>query len=209
MMNEKAMYALSYGLFVLTSRQGDRDGGCIINTVMQVTEKPNRVVAAVNKSGCTHELILSAGAFDVSVIAEDAGFDLFQRFGFQSSRDVDKFSGFQDSVRRGGNGLLYVTRGVNAWLACRVVSTTDLGSHTLFLADVTDGGVISAVPSATYAYYHAHIKPKPAARPASGKGKTRWVCKVCGYIYEGETLPEDYICPICKHPASDFERLEE
>ncbi len=209
MMNEKAMYALSYGLFVLTSRQGDRDGGCIINTVMQVTEKPNRVVVAVNKSNYTHELILSAGAFDVSVIAEDAGFDLFQRFGFQSGRDVDKFSGFQDSVRRGGNGLLYVTRGVNAWLACRVVSATDLGSHTLFLADVTDGGVISAAPSATYAYYHAHIKPKPAAQPASGKGTTRWVCKVCGYIYEGETLPEDYICPICKHPASDFERLEE
>lgn len=204
MKNEKAMYALSYGLFILAARQGEKDNGCIINTAMQVTVTPNRVVVTVDKSNHTHDMILAAGQFDLSILSEEADFSLFRRFGFQSGRDTDKFAGFSGAVR-GENGILRVTEGTNAWLACKVVSTLDLGTHTLFLADVTDGDTLSGIPSATYAYYHAHIKPKPQA---GSREKKRWVCKVCGYIYEGDTLPADYICPICKHPASDFEEMK-
>jgi len=203
MKDPKAMYALSYGLFVLTARRGEQDNGCIINTGIQVTSQPNRVLIAVNKSNFTHDMILETGAFNLSVLTEKADFSLFQRFGFQSGRDVDKFQGFAHTLRT-DNGLLAVTEGTSAWLSCKLASTVDLGTHTLFVADVTDGDTLSGEPSATYAYYQANIKPRPAA-PAAETGKKRWVCTVCGYIYEGETLPADFICPICKHPASDFE----
>ena len=203
MKDPKAMYALSYGLFVLTARRGEQDNGCIINTGLQVTSQPNRVLIAVNKSNYTHDMVLETGIFNLSVLTEKADFSLFQRFGFQSGRDMDKFRGF-DRVQRTENGLLAVTEGTSAWLSCKVVSTMDLGTHTLFVADVIDGDTLSREPSATYAYYQANIKPRPAA-PAAETGKKRWVCTVCGYIYEGDSLPADFICPICKRPASDFE----
>ena len=206
-MNNKAMYALSYGLFVLCARRGEKDNGCITNTAIQVTTTPNRIVVAINKDNYTHDMVRESGRFTLSVLSEEAKFDLFQRFGFQSGRDVDKFAGFEGHTVRDGAGVRYVTLGTSAWLSCRVVSATDLGTHTLFLADVEDGDVLSQAPSATYSYYQAHIKPRPAAAPAQGS-KRRWVCKVCGYVYEGEELPADFICPICKHPASDFELLE-
>lgn len=206
MKNPKAMYALSYGLFVLTTREGEKDNGCIINTGMQVTTDPNRIVFAVNKSNYTHDMLLKSKRFTLSVISEEAEFSLFKHFGFQSGREVDKFDGYADAAW-GENEVLRPTKGVNAWINGWVVSTVDLGSHTLFLADVVDGDVVSSAPSATYAYYQAHIKPKPQA-PAAPNGKKRWVCKVCGYIYEGDALPADFICPICKHPASDFEELK-
>lgn len=206
MKNEKAMYALSYGLFVLTARQDGKDNGCIINTAGQVTTTPNRITITVNKSNHTHDMILATGKFGLSVLSEQAGFDLFQRFGFQSGRDADKFAGFEAHVVRDAEGLYHVTQGTSAWLSCKVVSTLDLGTHTLFLADVLDGDVLSSAPSATYAYYQANIKPKPQAAPAAS-AKKRWVCTVCGYVYEGDFLPDDYICPLCKHPASDFELL--
>ncbi len=204
MKNDKAMYALSYGLFILTARQGEKDNGCIINTAMQVTTEPNRLVITVDKKNYTHDMVKATGRFTLSILSEKADFSLFRRFGFQSGRDVDKFAGFPHT-RRGEDGVLYVTEGVNAWLSCRVVSTLDLGTHTLFLADVEGGDMLSSDPSATYAYYHAHIKPAPQAAPA---GETKkWVCKICGYVYEGDELPADFICPICKHPASDFEPM--
>ena len=205
-MDNKVMYSLSYGLFVLSARRGDKDNGCITNTAIQVTTDPNRIVCAINKSNYTHDMVQETGRFTLSILSEEADFELFKRFGFQSGRDVDKFAGFESHVKRDGDGLPYVTRGANAWLSCKVVSATDLGTHTLFLADVLDGGVISSVPSATYSYYQAHIKPKPGASAAPSE-KKRWVCKVCGYVYEGDELPADYICPLCKHPASDFEPL--
>ena len=152
-------------------------------------------------------MITETGEFTVSVLSEKAKFDLFRRFGFQSGRDVDKFAGF-GGAERGENGILYVTEGANAWMSGKVVSSVDLGTHTLFLADVLDADVLSEVPSVTYAYYQAHIKPKPQAPARQSGDKKRWVCRVCGYIYEGDTLPEDFICPICKHPASDFEQME-
>lgn len=206
-MDQKVMYALSYGLFVLSARRGEKDNGCITNTAIQVTSEPNRIAIAVNKANFTHDMVLETGKFTVSVLSEEAKFELFQRFGFQSGRDVDKLADFQEHIARDGNGVVYVTQGTNAWISCQVVSTMDLGTHTLFVADVLDGGVLSNAPSATYAYYQANIKPKPAA-PAGESSKKRWVCTICGYVYEGEELPADFICPLCKHPASDFELLK-
>ena len=204
-MDSKVMYSLSYGLFVLSARLGDKDNGCITNTAIQVTTDPNRIVCAINKSNYTHDMVQETGRFTLSILSEEADFELFKRFGFQSGRDTDKFAGFEQHTKKDADGIPYVTRGTNAWLSCRVVSATDLGTHTLFLADVLDGGTVSSAPSATYRYYQAHIKPKPGA--AAPSEKKRWVCKVCGYVYEGDELPEDYICPLCKHPASDFEPL--
>ncbi len=204
-MNPKTMYNLTYGLFVLTSAFEGRDSGCIINTAGQVTSEPNRISIAVNKANFTQGLILKSKTFNISILSEAAGFDLFRRFGFQSGRTVDKFADFSD-CRRSGNGLYYITAGTNGYISATVETSIDLGSHTLFLAAVTDMDVLSEIPSATYAYYQSSIKPKPA--PSSGTGKTIWRCKVCGYTYEGEQLPADFICPICKHPASDFEKVQ-
>lgn len=200
-MDKKAMYRLSYGLFVVTAKEGEKDNGCITNTVMQVTSTPNRISLAVNKENYTHDMILNTGKFNVSVISEEASFDLFRHFGFQSGRDMDKFAEFQNVIRA-ENGLYCVTEGTNAWIAAKVVQSIDLGSHTLFIAEVEDGDVLSDTPSATYEYYQEHIKPKPEKKKQTG-----WRCRICGYIYEGEELPADFICPLCKHGAEDFEKI--
>lgn len=198
-----AMSAIPYGLFLLAANDGRRDNACVINTVMQVTTSPNQVVFTVNRRNLTHDMVKEAGRFALSVLSEEAPLALYQRFGFQSGRDKDKFAGYAD-VARGEGGGLYLTRGANAWMEGQVETLTDLGSHSLFLAQITQSGLLSSAPSATYDYYQRQIKPKPAPSP-----KKRWVCKVCGYIYEGESLPADFICPWCKHPAEDFEPLAE
>lgn len=205
-MNPKAMYAISYGLFVVTAHTGGKDNGCITNTVAQVTSEPNRISVAVNKSNYTCGMIQESGCFTASVIAQNAPFDLFKRFGFQSGRDTDKFAGF-GPVQRAENGTLIITEGTNAWISAKVEQTVDLGSHMLFIAAVTHMEVLSNLPSATYSYYQENIKPKPEAVAKTPDGKTVWRCRICGYEYTGEELPEDYICPICKHPASDFEKV--
>lgn len=205
-MNNAAMYRLSYGLFVVTVREGENDNGCIINTAMQVTVEPNRIAITVNKDNYTHDMMKRTSAFTLSILSEEADFSLFQRFGFQSGRDVNKFEGYAD-CKRSSNGTMIVTAGTNAFISANVISSTDLGTHTLFIADVTDADIFNDVPSATYAYYQQHIKPKPKTNHAASEGKTIWRCTVCGYEYVGEELPEDFICPLCKHPASDFERV--
>lgn len=202
-MNTKALYKLSYGLFVLTAREGAKDNGCIINTAIQAASDPDQLSICVNKANYTHDMILRQGVFNVSSIAQDAGFDLFTRFGFQSGREVDKFADFP-FCDRSENGLTYVTQGCNAFFSVRVAQKLDLGSHTLFVGPITAMEVLNTVPSATYDYYREHIKPKPTA--ASGS-QTVWRCSICGYEYVGETLPEDNICPICKHSASFFEKV--
>ena len=204
-MDKKAMYKLSYGLFVLTAA-GEKANGCIINTAIQVASDPNCISVAVNKGNYTHDLLLQSGVFNVSVIGQDADFSLFKRFGFQTGREVDKFLGFE-SWKTAANGLPYITEGTNAYLSGKVKQTLDLGSHTLFLADVTDMEVLSEVSSCTYEFYQNEIKPKPEAVGTTPKGETIWRCRICGYEYVGEELPEDFICPICKHPASDFEKM--
>ena len=204
-MNQKTMYNLTYGLFVLTSGFDGKDSGCIINTAGQVTAEPNRISIAVNKGNFTHDLVKKSGKFNISILSQEARFETFQHFGFQSGRNVDKFAGYTD-CKRSGNGLYYVTAGANGYISAKVEQEVDLGSHTLFLAAVEDMEVLSDTPSTTYSYYQSHIKPKPEAPKTSGK--TVWRCTVCGYIYEGEELPADFVCPWCKHPASDFKRLE-
>lgn len=203
-MDKKAMYKLSYGLFVLTSAFEGRDSGCIINTGIQVTSEPNRISIAVNQGNFTKELVEKSGRFNLSVLSEAASFEVFRHFGFQSGREVDKFSAYSD-CRRSANGLYYITAGTNAYISATVEQTVDLGTHMLFIAAVDDMEVLSKDPSATYAYYQSQIKPKPARQ--SSAGKTAWRCTVCGYIYEGEELPVDFTCPLCRHPASDFEKV--
>ena len=207
-MNNKAIYKLTYGLFVLSAFTKGKHNGCIINTAAQVTSSPNRISIAVNKANLTHDIILETGLFNISVISEDATFKLFERFGFQSGRDVDKFEGMV-GFKKADNGINYVTKGTNAYISAKVETTVDLGTHTMFIAEVTDMEVLSEVPSVTYSYYQEHIKPKPQAKPVTVEesGKTVWRCTVCGYEYEGEEIPEDFICPWCKHPASDFEKV--
>lgn len=202
-MDKSTMYKLTYGLFVLTSAYEGKDNGCIINTGSQVTSEPNRISIAVNKSNFTESLIQKSGKFNLSILSEDASFETFRHFGFQSGRDTDKFAGYE-SCRRSENGLCYITAGTNGYISASVEQAIDLGSHTLFIASVTDMEVLSETASATYAYYQSSIKPKPTQ---NATGKTVWRCKVCGYTYEGEELPADFICPLCKHPASDFEKV--
>lgn len=203
-MDKKTMYKLTYGLFVLTSQYNGKDNGCIINTAGQVTSEPNRISIAVNKNNLTHDFVKDSGKFNISILSEAADFDTFKHFGFQSGRDTDKFDGYVD-CKRSANGLYYVTKGTNGYISASVEQAIDLGSHTLFIASVEDMEVLSSVPSATYDYYQSNIKPKP--EKISVGGKVAWRCTVCGYVYEGEELPADFICPLCKHPASDFEKV--
>ena len=201
-MDPAAFFKLSYGLFVLTAREGEKDNGCIINTAQLLTDTPKRITIAVNKQNLTHDMILRTGVFNVSVLTEKVPFKVFQHFGFQSGRDTDKFAGWEGP--RSANGLCYLPEYTNALLSGRVISTADYGTHTLFVAEVTEARILSEEPSVTYSYYFQHIKPKPQPQAEQKKG---FVCKICGYVYEGDTLPEDFVCPLCKHGAADFEPL--
>ena len=201
---KNAFFSFSYGLFVLTARDGEKDNGCIINTAAQLTDTPKRISIAVNKANFTHDMIRKTGVFNLSMLSTDAPFGLFQHYGFQSGRDVDKFADVK-GMARATNGVYYLPYSTNAFVSGKVTQEIDLGTHTLFIADVTEARVLSNAPSMTYSFYFANVKPKPSAL----KKQTGWVCKICGYVYEGETLPADFICPLCKHGAEDFEKLPE
>lgn len=205
-MDKKAMYKLSYGLFVLTAKDEEKDNGCIINTAIQASSMPNQLSICVNKANLTHDMIVKTDKFTVSVISQDAGFDLFKHFGFQSGKDVDKFKNFE-KCKRGENSIYYITEGTNAYISVNVSKTEDLGSHTMFIGEITDMEVLSETPSVTYDYYLKNIKPQPENVGTTTDGKTIWRCTICGYEYVGEELPEDFVCPLCKHPASDFEKI--
>ena len=197
-----ALFTLSYGLYVLTAREGGRDLGCIVNTVTQLTENPTRIAVSVNKQNFTCEVIRRTGLFNVSVLTEAAPMDLFRHFGFQSGRDVDKFAGRTDPVSE--NGLRYIGGPANALISGKVEQAIDCGTHMLYIALVTEARKLSDAPSMTYAYYFANVKPKPQPKPAE-KPRRGFVCRICGYFYEGDELPPDFICPLCKHGAADFE----
>ena len=199
-----ALYKLSYGLFILTARDGDQDNGCIINTVQQITDQPRRLAICVNKQNYTHDLITKTGMFNISVLTQAAPFKVFQHFGFQSGRDMDKFAGCQ-TVVRAANGVIYVPKYANAVLSGQVTASYDHSTHTLFVAEVTEAKALSQGPSMTYEYYFNHVKPKPELIKEKQKG---FVCKICGYVYEGDELPADFICPLCKHGVQDFEPLD-
>ena len=199
-MDTNVLFKIGYGLYVLTAKD-EKDNGCIINTVMQVTSTPLQIAIAVNKRNYTNEMIQKTRKFNLSILSEKADFSIYEHFGYKSGRDTDKFATFCD-VKRSPNGLLYITKGTNAYMSAYVQHEMDLGTHSLFIGQLVASENLNDDKSATYDYYQNSVKPKPENTVKKG-----WRCKICGYIYEGENLPTDYICPICKHGAVDFEKL--
>lgn len=200
-MDNKAMFKISYGLYLLTAADGGKDNGCITNTAVQVTSTPNRVSITVSKSNLTHEMIVNSGIFNLTVLTVNTPFSVFENYGYRSGRTIDKFAA-QANIKRSENGLIYLPDYGNAVISAKVTDTVDAGTHTIFIADVTDCSALSEAESVTYEYYHNKIKPAPADNAKKG-----YRCRICGYVYEGEPLPPDYICPICKHGADDFDKL--
>ena len=205
--NQNALFKLTYGLYVLTAREGDKDNGCIINVAPQLTDTPLQMLVSVNKANYTHGMIARTGLFNLSLLTEHTPMDIIQHFGFQSGKDVNKFENALTDLRS-SNGLRYVPRYTNAYLSGKVNQMVDLGTHTLFIAEITESVLLNNDPSLTYDYYHRNIKPKPEVPAASGDGKTRWVCQTCGYVYEGDEVPDDFLCPWCKHGKADFKRMD-
>ena len=203
-----AMHKLSYGLFALFTNDGTKDNACIINTATQISDDPKTISICVNRANYSNETIKKSGVFTISILSESAPFDVFKRFGFASGRDTDKLDGF-DKIATSENGLKYLTEYSNAFISAKVISATEVGTHTVFIAEVTEAKVLNDERSATYVYYFEHIKPKPEAKsaPANEKKIVGWRCKICGYEYEGAELPADFVCPWCKHPVEDFEPI--
>ncbi|MBR6052425.1 MAG: flavin reductase [Clostridia bacterium] len=195
-----ALFKIGYGLYVVTTSDGERDNGLIVNTVSQVTNTPNRVAVCISKQNYSHHIAKQTGKMNVNCLSTDAPFSLFERFGFQSGRTVDKFKGMD--VLRSDNGLVFLPDCINAFLSLKVEQYVDLDTHGMFVCSVTEARVLSDRESMTYAYYQQNVKPKPAT-----EGKKGYVCKICGYVYEGDELPEDFVCPLCKHGAADFEPI--
>lgn len=199
--NTEALNNIGYGLYVITTNTDNRDNGCIINTVMQITSKPLQIAVCLNKLNKTNEMIKKSKKFNLSILNQDAQFDIFKHFGFQSGKNIDKFEGYK-SAKRAENGILYISEYTNSYLSAKVVNEVEFDTHTMFIGEVTDAECLNNSPSVTYAFYHKNIKPK-----AQKNDKKGWRCKICGYIYEGEELPADFICPLCKHGIEDFERI--
>ena len=196
-----ALFNIGYGLYVVTSSDGKKDNGLIVNTVSQVTSVPNRISVTINKENYSHHVIKNSGIMNVNCLTIDAPFSVFERFGFQSGRTANKFEGYE--FLRSDNGLAFLPRSINSFMSLKVESYVDLDTHGMFICSVTESRVLSNRESMTYAYYHSNVKPKPQT-----EGKKGYVCKICGFVYEGDSLPEDYICPLCKHGASDFEIIK-
>lgn len=195
-----ALYRIGYGLYVVTSNDGKHDNGLIVNTVTQVSDNPNRIAVNINKANYSHHVIKQTGTLNVNCLSVDAPFRVFEQYGFQSGRNVDKFEGVETA--RSDNGLVILPEYINAVMSLKVEDYIDLGSHGMFICSVTEARVISERETMTYTYYQNNVKPKPET-----EGKKGWVCKICGFIYEGDELPDDYICPLCKHGAADFEKI--
>jgi len=196
-----ALFNIGYGLYVVTSNDGKKDNGLIVNTVTQVTNTPNRIAVTINKANYSHHVIKQTGIMNINCLSIEAPFKVFEVFGFQSGRNVDKFAGC--TPMRSDNGLIFLPRNINSFMSLKVEQYIDLDTHGMFICSITEARVISNVETMTYTYYQNNVKPKPQT-----DGKKGYVCKVCGYIYEGEELPDDYICPLCKHGAADFEPIE-
>ena len=195
-----ALFRIGYGLYVVTSNDGKKDNGLIVNTVTQLTDTPNRIAVNINKANYSHHVIKQTGVLNVNCLSVDAPFSVFQQFGFQTGRSVDKFAG--QKVYRSDNGLIFLDKYINAFMSLKVEQYVDLGTHGMFICSVTEARVMNDLDTMTYTYYQKNVKPKPET-----DGKKGFVCKVCGYIYEGDELPDDFICPLCKHGAADFEPI--
>lgn len=195
-----ALFNIGYGLYVVTCNDGKKDNGLIVNTVSQVTNTPNRIAVTINKDNYSHHVIRQTGKMNVNCLSTEAPFKVFETFGFQSGRNADKFAGIEPL--HSDNGLAFLPRYINSFMSLSVEQYVDLGTHGMFICTVTEARVISQTETMTYTYYQKNVKPKPET-----EGKKGFVCKVCGYIYEGDVLPDDYICPLCKHGAADFEPI--
>ena len=201
-MNPKALYNLTYGLYLLTTREEGKDYGCIINTPVQVARDPDRIAISVQNSNKTCEVLKRTELFNICAITADAPFDVFKHFGMQSARDAEKFRGYP-GIDRAPNTLPILANYANMYLSVYVTGQTDLGSHTLFIGEILDGDVLSSKPSCTYAHYQNEIKPK--VQKADAK---QWECRICGYVYEGDKVPDDFLCPLCKHGKEDFVQVK-
>jgi len=197
----KALFNIGYGLYVVTSNDGKKDNGLIVNTVTQVTNTPNRVAVTINKQNYSHHVIKQTGKMNINCLSVDAPFKVFEDFGFKSGRTVDKFEGWEKF--RSDNGLVFLPKYINSFMSLTVENYVDLGTHGMFICSVGEARVISEIETMTYTYYQKNVKPKPQT-----EGKKGYVCKVCGYVYEGDTLPDDIVCPLCKHGAADFEPIK-
>lgn len=196
-----ALFNIGYGLYIITSNDGRRDNGMICNTVIQLTSDPIRILVSINKSSYTHDTVKAAGIMNVCPIVEGAPFSVFERFGFKSGRDADKLEGY--AVQRSKNGLAVPAEQINSYMSLSVESYHEVETHGIFICSLRECGRTNDEPTMSYAYYHAQVKPK--RKPSVSKG---FVCRICGWVYEGDTLPEDIVCPICKHGASDFEAIK-
>ena len=205
-MDRTALFSLTYGVFLLSSKDAGRNNACITNTAMQVASNPERIAISCINSNLTCEMIKNSGFFNLSIFDSTCTYDLIERFGMHSGRDLDKFEGYNLPADK--NGAYYLDKYTCAVLVCRVTESKDLGSHTLFIAEIEDAFKVSSEPPLTYADYHAKVKPKPQ-KPAEDKKIIGWKCKICGYYYEGAELPADFVCPWCSHPADDFEPVYE
>ena len=197
--NPTALFNIGYGLYVVTAKDGEKDNGCIVNAVTQLTDKKLRVAVTINKQNLTHDMVKNTGICNVNCLSEETPFEIFEYFGFQSGRNVEKF--VSPNLQRSENGLVTLPY-TNSFFSLKVEQEVDLDSHTLFICEVTEAQVLSNKPTMTYTYYHKNVKPQP--KMTSSKG---WVCTICGYVYEGEELPPDFVCPLCKHGVDVFEKL--
>ena len=198
--NMKALWNIGYGLYVVTSHDGKKDNGLIVNTVIQVTNTPERIAVTINKQNYSHDIIKETGKMNVNTLTVETPFKVFQAFGFVSGRDTDKFK--DCTPNRSENGLVVLPKYINSYMSLAVEQYIDLGTHGMFICSITEADVVSDLETMTYTYYQKNVKPKPETKKVKG-----YVCKICGYVHEGETLPEDFICPLCKHGASDFEPI--
>ena len=196
-----ALFNIGYGLYVVTSNDGKKDNGLIVNTVTQVTNTPNRIAVTINKANYSHHVIKQTGIMNINCLSTDAPFLVFEAFGFRSGRNVDKFANCKPM--RSDNGLVFLPKYINSFMSLKVEQYIDLDTHGMFICSITESRVISSVETMTYTYYQNNVKPKPAT-----EGKKGFVCVVCGYIYEGDVLPDDFICPLCKHGVADFVPIE-
>ncbi len=196
-----ALFNIGYGLYVVTSNDGKKDNGLIVNTVTQVTNTPNKIAVTINKQNYSHHVINQTGIMNVNCLSIDAPFEVFERFGFQSGRNVNKFENY--NVNRSDNGLVFLPRYINSFMSLKVDQYIDLDTHGMFICSITESRVITNLETMSYTYYQENVKPKPET-----EGKKGYVCKICGFVYEGENLPDDYICPLCKHGANDFEPIK-
>jgi len=199
-MDNNALFNIGYGLYVLSSKNDNKDNACIINTVSQIASNPCVIAFSVNKMNLTHDMIKQSKIANISILTEKSDFEIFKHFGYQSGKNTEKFQDFND-IERSKNGLLYITKNTNAYISLSIENEIEFSSHTLFIAKMADAKILNNDKTVSYDFYQKNLKPQNNAK------KTGWICKICNYIYENDDLPSDFICPICKHPASDFIKL--